>query len=122
MVSCSAKDGSWSFPVKVLTISVTPPWWKSSWFISLVIVLILGGVILTSAIIIRQKENKLKWDIKEHEQKTYEEKVRFLINISHELRTPLTLIYAPLKRLLSRDIQDNEMKRQLTGIYKQANK
>ena len=120
LVSCSAKDGSWSFPVKVLTISVTPPWWKSSWFISLVIVLILGGVILTSAIIIRQKENKLKWDIKEHEQKTYEEKVRFLINISHELRTPLTLIYAPLKRLLSRDIQDNEMKRQLTGIYKQA--
>ncbi len=120
LVSCSIKDGNWTPPVKILSISVTPPWWKSSWFITLTILLTLGGVILASVIIIRQKENKLKWEMKEHEQKTYEEKVRFLINISHELRTPLTLIYAPLKRLLSHSIEDAEMKRQLTGIYKQA--
>lgn len=42
----------------------------------------------------------MKWAIQTHEQKVYEEKVRFLINISHELRTPLTLIHSPLQRIL----------------------
>lgn len=120
MVSCNAKDGSWSFPFKVLSVSVTPPWWKSKWFIAILAIAALGAVILASVFVIRRKENKLKWEMKEHEQKTYEEKVRFLINISHELRTPLTLIYAPLKRLLSTNIADENTKKQLTGIYKQA--
>lgn len=50
----------------------------------------------------------------------YEDKVRFLVNISPELRTPLTLIYAPLKRLLGGKFTDNELKLQLTRIFKQA--
>ena len=41
------------------------------------------------------------WAMKEHEQRTYEDKIRFLINLNHELRTPLTLIYSPLKRMLA---------------------
>lgn len=120
MASCSTKDGSWSFPVKVLSLSVTPSWWKSKWFILSVIVFIVGSTVLTIRYVIRKKESKLKWEIKEHEQKSYEEKVRFLINISHELRTPLTLIYAPLKRLLNNNIKDENLNKQLTGIYKQA--
>lgn len=51
--------------------------------------------------IMKRKEQELAWEMKEHERKFYEEKVRFMVNISHELRTPLTLIYAPLKRLLN---------------------
>ena len=58
--------------------------------------------------------------MKEHEQKIYEEKIRFLINISHELRTPLTLIYAPLKRLLNNTHFEENVQKQLTGIYKQT--
>lgn len=58
--------------------------------------------------------------MKEHEQKVYEGKVRFLINISHELRTPLTLIYAPLKRMLNQNNLEEETQKTLTGIYKQT--
>ena len=58
--------------------------------------------------------------MKEHEQKIYEDKVRFLINISHELRTPLTLIYAPLKRILKTMAHDNENYNALMKIYKQS--
>lgn len=118
--SCDSQDGSWNIPTKILTIIVTPPWWKTIWFISICIILLIAGILLTIHLIIRQKENKLKWKMKEHEQSVYEEKVRFLINISHELRTPLTLIYAPLKRLLDQNKLDVDTTEQLVGIYKQS--
>lgn len=120
IASCNSQDGSWSAPTRILSIVVTPPWWKTIWFISVCILLLIAAIILTSYLIIRQKENKLKWKMKEHEQNVYEEKVRFLINISHELRTPLTLIYAPLKRLLERNQFDSAVTEQLIGIYKQS--
>lgn len=48
-------------------------------------------------------------------------KYGFLINMSHELRTPLMLIYAPLRRLLSKDMTvDGKLKEQLEGICKQV--
>lgn len=120
MVSCTIQDGSWTLPVKILTISVTPPWWKSLWFVFLIIAFLISCTILIIIYSIKKKENKLKWEMKEHEKKVYEEKIRFLINISHELRTPLTLIYAPLKRLLSNNRFDEQIQKQLSGIYKQT--
>ena len=58
--------------------------------------------------------------MKEHEQKTYEEKVRFLINISHELRTPLTLIYAPLKQILKSLSPQDAQYLPIKAIYRQS--
>ncbi len=118
--SCDSQDGNWNTPTHILTIVVTPPWWKTIWFISICIILLITGIFLAIYLIIRQKENKLKWKMKEHEQSVYEEKVRFLINVSHELRTPLTLIYAPLKRLLDQNKFDSDTTEQLVGIYKQS--
>lgn len=120
MVSCSLKDGGWSKPVEVLSITITPPWFKSFWFISLIFLTATATVVWFYRIAITRKERKLQWDMKEHEQKTYEAKIRFLINISHELRTPLTLIYSPLQRLLSKQSKDEELTKKLTGVYKQA--
>ena len=69
----------------------------------------------------KRKEQELAWEMKEHERKFYEEKVRFMVNISHELRTPLTLIYAPLKRLLkSGKVMDDDVSRQLDGLLLQT--
>lgn len=120
-VSVSQRDGNWSSPVKILTVEVTPPWWKTTWFFLLSILLITGSIVFFVQLIIKQKEDKLQLEMKEHEKKTYEDKVRFLINISHELRTPLTLIYAPLKRILGSDkIKDEETNNQLTTVYKQV--
>lgn len=123
LVSCNTKSGIWSQPIKIATLHITPPWYKSNWFIFCVILLFFTLLSSIVYLIIRKKENKLKWEMKEHEQTVNEEKIRFLVNISHELRTPLTLIYAPLKRLIDRSndkLKPEQIKEQLNGIYKQT--
>lgn len=120
MVSYSMRDGNWSKPQCVLKLHVLAPWWEQLWFIVIMILLAIIVVFWLTRYFIVKKENALKLEMKERERKTYEDKVRFLINISHELRTPLTLIYTPLKRLLNRDIHDESFKDQLAGIFKQA--
>ena len=54
--------------------------------------------------------------------KVYEEKVRFLININHELRTPLTLIHAPLKQLLESLTSDDCKYETIQNICKQSDR
>lgn len=100
MAACSTKDGNWTPLQQVLSLTITPPWYRTWWFIIGCVVVVFGIIIQIFLITLRRKENKLKWAMKEHEKQVYEEKVRFLINISHELRTPLTLIHAPLNRIL----------------------
>lgn len=120
-VSCDTSNGEWSQPIEILTIIVSPPWWKSTWFIILCIffAFLVAGMVFFS--LIRKKENRLKREMREHEKKIYEEKIRFLINISHELRTPLTLIYASLKRILNKEVKQDELSEYLQGAFKQAN-
>lgn len=120
LVSCNMQDGNWSTPIKILSFTISAPWWTSVWFILCVVLLIIAigtGIVIS---IFHKRSIKLKWEMKEHEQKVYEGKVRFLINISHELRTPLTLIYAPLKRMLNQNNLEEETQKTLTGIYKQT--
>lgn len=119
-VSVNLSDGTWSSPEQLLRISVSQPWWKSVWFTILLILLLLSGFVLAVYLFIRKKESRLKWQLKEREQQVYEEKVRFLINISHELRTPLTLIYAPVKRMLTRLPEKEQLQTSLANVYKQA--
>lgn len=123
IVSYNTKSGIWSTPQKMLTLHVSPPWYKSNLFNAGMILLIICIITIVVYLIIRRKENQLKWEKKEHEQAMNEEKIQFLVNISHELRTPLTLIYAPLKRLID---ESNEklapelIRGQLKAIYKQS--
>ncbi|MGL4292336.1 MAG: two-component regulator propeller domain-containing protein [Bacteroidales bacterium] len=119
-VACNTADGNWSEPKQILSIIISPPWWKSRWILLFLFSCIFALMILIAFAIVRRKEIRMKWRMKEHEQKIYEEKVRFLINISHELRTPLTLIYAPLKRMLDEKTLPSDMEKPISGIYKQA--
>ncbi len=119
-VSCNTKDGDWTAEEKILIFDVTPPWYNTWWFILICIFVIAGSIAGSCYITLKKKERKLKWELKEHNQQVYEEKVRFLINISHELRTPLTLIHAPLKRLLQSSTESDKNYLPLKGIYNQA--
>lgn len=116
-VSCNTKSGNWTAPTPLVTIHITAPWYQRPWVILLEIMFVVLALAAFNLYLIRKKESKLKWAMKEHEQQTYEEKIKFLINISHELRTPLTLIYAPLKRLLDQHVLYSDT---LNGIYKQT--
>lgn len=119
-VCCNLQNGNWSEPVKLIDLEVTPPWWENKWFIYSLLFVFFVSIFAISVYAIRRKENKLKWQMKEHEEEVNQEKIRFLINISHELRTPLTLVYAPLKRLLQNKTFEDDTYKQLTGIYKQT--
>lgn len=117
-VSCIKRDGTWTQPVRILTIDVFPPWYSTWWFIlscTLVGMVSLLTVIIT---INKRKERRLKEELQKQKEKVYEEKVQMLINVSHELRTPLTLIMAPLKRLLKDT--ENEDIHVLSRIYRQS--
>lgn len=120
MVSCSTRNGDWTVTQELLTMIVTPPWYKSWPFILCCIFLLSYAIIQFFLIALRRKENKIRWTIKEREQQLYEEKVRFLIDVSHELRTPLTLIHGPLNQILKSLPATDINHPILTGIYKQA--
>lgn len=123
LVSCNTKNGSYTDPVEILVITITPPWYKSSWFLggcSLLLTGLIGGICY---FIFWKKANRLKWQMNEYEQTVNEEKINFLVNISHELRTPLTLVCAPLKRLIDKSKEEFNpafVEGQLNTIYKQA--
>lgn len=120
-VSCNKKNGDWSPPAKLLTVEVTPPWWRTGWFFLCCIFVVASGLSVVFWLFMKRQEIRMIWAIREHEQQMYEEKIRFLINLNHELRTPLTLIYSPLKRLLhSGEINNTVHYRQLEGILKQT--
>lgn len=118
-VSCNKKNGDWSTPVKLLSVEVMPPWWKTNSFIMICFIVIAASVYFILRHLIRRQKIKMIWAMKEHEQRTYEEKIRFLINLNHELRTPLTLVYSPLKRLLnSGEVGNTDLYRQLATMLK----
>lgn len=119
-VSCNTQNGEWSEPTELATILVLPPWWKSLWFILLCVFLSLLAVGVGIYLLMRRKNQRMKREMQEYERKTYEEKIRFLINVSHELRTPLTLIYASVKRILNGETDTKKTSEYLNGIYRQA--
>lgn len=73
---------------RTLSIHLIPPFWRTTWFVALIFVIILGMGFLYLLYYI----NALK-------QKQTEEKVRFFTKIAHDIRTSLTLIKAPVEEL-----------------------
>lgn len=73
---------------RTLSVRLVPPFWKTTWFVVLIFVIILGMGFLYLLYYI----NALK-------QKQTEEKVRFFTKIAHDIRTSLTLIKAPVEEL-----------------------
>lgn len=120
LVSCTRRNGEWCEPVRLTTLRIPQPWYFSGWFIITLLVFASATIASVNIIQNRRRSNMLQLAMKEQEQKIYEDKVRFLINISHELRTPLTLIMAPMKRLLGKMDQGDTHYPVLSRIYRQS--
>lgn len=119
-VTCTRRDGKWCEPYRLMTVRIPQPWYFSAWFIIFVVIAVAGIFTAVQISSVRRRNSRLQLAIKEQEQKVYEEKVQFLINISHELRTPLTLVMAPLKRILGTMNTENEHFPTLSRIYRQS--
>lgn len=64
-VSCYNKDGSERPAVHLLTLAVSPPWYKSTWFIVLLFVLSVGATIGIGRWMYRRKTRRMKGDVGE---------------------------------------------------------
>jgi len=105
---------------RTIQITVTPPFWKTTWAYFVYVALAVGAqacIVLyirwrsrtkKAMVIDRFKASQLK--------KLNDYKLQFFTNIAHEFRTPLTLILGPVTTLLSKT-KDPAEKKQLTMIY-----
>lgn len=100
-----------------LKIVVFPPWYNSSWFYCLILmVLVVAGYIAYRIISERIKAlHQLKLERVDKEKVRYINQVKmdFFTNVSHELRTPLTLILAPLEELMKKPLADKGITKKL---------
>jgi signal transduction histidine kinase/ligand-binding sensor domain-containing protein/DNA-binding response OmpR family regulator len=123
-VKASNNDGYWNEKGKSLHISITPPWWKTTWFKVLFIAFLLGIIYLFKKWITYNIniKNKLKYELVEREKAEELEmiKSRFFTNVSHEFRTPLTLIISPVQRLLKGEKMSQSFRNQLILVEKNA--
>ena len=65
LVSCYTKDGSESQAVSLLTLTVSPPWYKTTWFISLLVCLLTGTTASIGYWFYRKKTRQMKGDVGE---------------------------------------------------------
>lgn len=63
LVSCYTKEGTESQGVQLLTLTITPPWYKSTWFIASLTLTFIGGCIIVGKWTYRKKTRQMKGDI-----------------------------------------------------------
>jgi signal transduction histidine kinase/DNA-binding response OmpR family regulator/ligand-binding sensor domain-containing protein len=107
----------WSRQYAEVTVIVTPPFWKTPWAYAFYLVLFFGVIYFSISFYIKWNKQKME---KQQKAELDQLKYSFFTNVSHELRTPLTLILTPLDSMLSK-IDNEPLKKQLNGIYRNAN-
>lgn len=123
-VKGSNSDGLWNEDVHSIEIVIQPPFWKTLWFIILLLVLVLLAFIYFGNFYLKKVrlKNELVFE-KTKARKLHEiesMKLRFFTNISHEIRTPLTLILGPLNQVLETAKMDDESKGKLKLVRRNA--
>ena len=95
--------GGWDAAVSTLTISVQPPFWKTAWFLALVLSGLGSIGFWTGQSWARRRRLRRELARREVESATLREmdtlKSGFFANVTHEFRTPLTIILNATEQL-----------------------
>lgn len=122
-VKVSGSDGVWSNADQLLEVTILPPWYRTWWAYCLYI--ISGVAIINLYLLYKNRQTKLKYEVKlahletQQEKELNEKKIAFFTNISHEFRTPLSLIINPINDLLHSSNQNKE-NGELKVVYRNA--
>jgi signal transduction histidine kinase/ligand-binding sensor domain-containing protein/DNA-binding NarL/FixJ family response regulator len=92
-----------------LKIHITPPFWETGWFRTLIFAVLIGIVWFS-----------LRFYINRIKQLHSEEKVRFFTNTAHDIRTSLTLIKGPVEELVKESNLSELGRRYLQLITEQS--
>ncbi len=121
-VQVSTNPNHWDSSYKTLSVTVLPPWWKTTWAFLIYGLFLIGLLVLFFAF--SQRWAKMKNQLvmqqfqRDKENELHQLKLKFFTDVSHELRTPLTLILAPLENLISKTEVPNRIKNQLLQIQR----
>jgi len=120
MVRASNNESVWNPESKNILLIILPPWWRSWWAYCIYFLIVLEVAYLIRKYILI--ENKLVLDQleKEKNKELNNSKLMFFTNISHELRTPLTLILGPAEHLNQLDIADEDIRQNISFIYRNS--
>lgn len=99
-VKASNNDGAWNEKEKTIEIIITPPFWNTWWFKTLLI--LFAGFAVFRYYSSRQKLMRRKLE-EEKKEEIHQSQLQFFTNISHEFRTPLSLILGPAEKLMNED-------------------
>ncbi|MDX8338932.1 two-component regulator propeller domain-containing protein [Draconibacterium sp. IB214405] len=107
-----------------LAITVLPPFWKTNWFLGIIILLIISLIYTIIQFFINREKIKSQLIIERSNAKKLHEidmmKLKFFTNISHEIRTPLTLILGPLNKMMQSKTVDGLTKENLELMQRNA--
>jgi len=107
-----------------LKITILPPFWKTTWFLSIIVGVIIFLIYIVGRFILNREKIKHQLVLEKVNARKLHEidmmKLKFFTNISHELRTPLTLILGPLNKLLHKDYSKEETKENLLLMHRNA--
>jgi len=124
-VKAASMRREWPDQEIALAISITPPWWRTTFAYILyglfVLAILFGGFRLR----LRQNEIKQEAEMEHFQAERLAEvdrlKSRFFANISHEFRTPLTLILGPADQVIEAT-RDQPTRQKLQVIKENATK
>jgi len=118
-ISYTNENGIWNSVPRTFSITISPPFWKTSWAYFLYVTLALSvqvGIILYVRWRSRTKKALAIDRFKAQQLKELNDyKLQFFTNIAHEFRTPLTLILGPVTSLLNK-VKDVDARNQLNTI------
>lgn len=109
-----------------LKLTITPPYWMTWWFRSLIFFLILTLIYFLFRFLRNREKIKNELIFEKTKARTLHEldmlKLKLFTNISHEIRTPLTLILGPLEKLVNNMIPKEEVKTHLELVHRNTKK
>ncbi|HRX09999.1 MAG TPA: two-component regulator propeller domain-containing protein [Draconibacterium sp.] len=107
-----------------LKITVLPPFYKTIWFLILMVLLIVFLIYIIVRFVLNREKIKQQLVLEKVNARKLHEidmmKLKFFTNISHEIRTPLTLILGPLEKLIGKDYPSVDTKENLQLIHRNA--